>query len=306
MTGALVGAWTLRNRIVYSGEGHNYLTQLTLKHTYVPDQGHINLGVRDLLDRAASGADYYLGVYQRMLGGHIWDHIPEQGGVSQALVAITIVGFLYALLRRRTIAECYTLGYVGIVLLWPWTDLRFAVPLLPFMVYYLALALSLPMLLLARARPVDPRFAAAMVLLPLAAPTGIHTYHGAINDWHAGYHYEIERHGEWVAYGEWRDFHGAALWLRKYAIPGSVVINRSPNLLYLWTGLKSRNYPYSGEWYTVLKDISKERNDYLLYDNFTWTYTTGKYVGPVVRRYKDNFVQLKWINGTVIYQVISP
>jgi hypothetical protein len=299
----LCGGWTLRNRIVYSGQGHSYIGQFFLKQTYDPEAGRISNG--QLLGRMEDNASYYATMYQRMLGGHIWDHIPTRGDVSEALLAISIVGFLYALIRRRTLAEFYLVMYVGIVLLWPWQDLRFAVPVLPFMVYYLANALILPMLLLAKVRPIDPRIAAAVVLLPLIAPTAKHTLNTALVDRKAGYHYEIERLGEWRAYPDWQDFHAAAMWLRQNAVPGSTVINRSPNLLYLWTGLSSRNYPYSHDKAYMIRDITSEHKDYLIYDDFKWTYTTGLYIRPLLLQYPDLFFPLYRIHNTVVYQLLG-
>ncbi|HWE64270.1 MAG TPA: hypothetical protein VHB98_21370, partial [Chloroflexota bacterium] len=302
------GGWTLRNRLAYNGPDRNYLEQFSLKQTYVPDAGKIGIDPGFLLGRIGNAIQYYSGVYLRMLGGHIWDHVPPRDNISQALLVITVLGFVYAFIRRRTVAEFYVAAYVCIVLLWPWTDLRFAVPILPFLVYYLANALLMPMVALARVRPIDPRVAAAMALLPLSAPTGVHTFHTAIHDRRVGYHYEVERLGEWPAYSDWRDFHAAALWLKQHAAPGTTIIDRSPNIFYLWTGLKSRNYPYSFNRAYVMSDIGKERKDYVVDDKFQWTYTTAIYLEPVLEQYKQRFFgpfPVPGAHSTAIYQVIN-
>jgi hypothetical protein len=239
-----------------------------------------------------------------MLGGHVWDHVTFNGRLSPILLLLTCAGFLYALIRMRTVAEPYLFLYVAIVLLWPWQDLRFAVPILPFLFYYLAYAFIAPFTLLARWRPVDPRIAAALVLLPLSAPGALHTIHTAQADHAKGYHYEVERLGEWPAYPDWRDFHAAAEWLKAHAAPGSTVINRSPNLLYLWTGLWSRNYPYSFDRAYMIRDITHEGNDYIIRDRFNWTYTTGLYLDPVLRQYKQLFKQVYAKHGTIVYQYV--
>ncbi len=298
-----VAGWTLRNRVVFSGEGHNYIGQFFLKQAYVPDAGSVSSN--GLLDRMAANIGYYTDQFQRMLGGHIWDHIPVRGNVPEALLLITLLGFGYAAVRQRTVAEFYVVGYVLVVLLWPWQDLRFAVPLMPFLFYYFALAIVAPMRVLANFRPINPRMAAAMVLIPLTFPTGIHTFHTAQTDREAGYHYQIDRLGEWQAYSDWRDFHAAAIWLKANALPGSTVINRSPNIFYLWTGLPSRNYPYTFDTTDVMQDVSAESVDYVLMDDFKWTFTTGLYMKPVVKRFPDRFVPLKEFNSTIIYLVIK-
>jgi hypothetical protein len=297
----IAGGWTLRNRIVYSGQGHNYIGQFFLKQTYVPDAGSVSTA--GLWDRIVSNAEYYRDQYQRMIAGHFWDHIPTSLHVSEVLVGITVIGFLYAVATRRTVAEFYVLGYVFVVLLWPWQDLRFAVPLMPFLFYYVATALILPMRLGMPSNIAGARLAAALVLLPLTVPTGVHTLHIAQHDRSVGYHFQSDKLGEWEGYSDWRDFHAAAVWLQAHAKPGSTVINRSPNILYLWTGLASRNYPYSLDTYSVMKDVSQEKSDYLLYDNFTWTYTTALYVKPVIARFPQRFVPVARFHGTIVYEV---
>jgi hypothetical protein len=239
-----------------------------------------------------------------MLGGHVWDHVPTALNIPHILLAITVLGFCYAFIRHRTVAEFYVTTYVLIVLLWPWQDLRFAVPIMPFLFYYVALAICLPMTMLARLFPINARAATALVLIPLSLPTGVHTLHIAEIDRQAGYHYQLDRLGEWQAYPDWRDFHAAAMWLKSNALPGSTVINRSPNLFYLWTGLASRNYPYTFDRSAVMRDVSSEHLDYVISDDFQWTYTTGLYLRPVIRRYPKRFLPLKVFNKTVVYQVI--
>lgn len=311
-TGALMvvlgGGWTLRNRLVYSGTGHSYIGQFFLKQTYVPDAGRIAIVPTYLLGRTSDNIAYYATVYQRMLGGHIWDHVPLAARVSQLLLIATVLGFLYALVRRRSIAEFYMIGYVAIVLLWPWQDLRFAVPVLPFLVYYLAHSIMLALIPLASWRRLDVRAAAAMVLIPLALPTGIHTLHTAMRDREAGYHYEVERLGEWPAYPDWREFHTAAMWLKAHVPPSSTIIDRSPNILYLWTGLHARNYPYSYNERYVLQDIGHEGNDYVIVDSFAWTYTTQIYLVPVLHTFRDHFLgplPIPGLKHTQVYRVAS-
>jgi hypothetical protein len=303
IVGLIGGGWTLRNHYAYAGQqGHNYIGQFFLKQTYVPSAGSVQLD--QLWSRLGGNIAYYARVYERMVGGHVWDHVTLSGRLSPALLVVTCAGFCYALVRRRTVAEPYVCTYVTIVLLWPWQDLRFAVPILPFLFYYMAHALIAAFNVLARWRPIDPRIAAALVLAVLSAPGTVHTIHTAQADRAKGYHYEVERLGEWPAYPDWRAFHAAAEWLKVHAAPGSTVINRSPNLLYLWTGLWSRNYPYSFDKASMIRDITREGDDYILKDDFAWTYTTGLYLDPVLRQYKQMFKKVYQVHGTVVYQFV--
>ncbi len=298
----VAGGWTLRNRIVYSGEGHSYLSQFMLKQTYVPDAGSVTSN--ELLNRVGDNASYYADQFQRILVGQFWDRVSTAPEVAHTLLAITVVGFVFALWKRRTVAEFYMAAYVLIVLFWPWQDLRFAVPVMPFLFYYVAMAVFAAFSGARRLRTVGPGLLTGLVLIPLTLPTGIHTVHVARDDRVSGYHYQADKLGEWIAYADWQDFHAAALWLRSHAAPGSTVINRSPNIFYLWTGLASRNYPYSYDRWSVMQDVSHEQVDYVLLDDFSWTYTTNLYMRPVIQRYPDRFVLLRRFRGAAVYEVV--
>ncbi len=307
VTGAVLlltaGVWTLRNRVAFSGQGHNYIGQFFLKQAYVPDAGKV--GSSELFTRMGDNLSYYAGEFQHMLLGSGWDGVFILGSISLLLLLICLGGFIYSLAARRTLAEPYMIFYVLIVLLWPWKDLRFAVPVLPFLLYYLAQAVSLLASLPWRLRMIDPRLIAAAVLIPFLGRSGYQTLHTALADRHAGYHYEVGRLGEWRAYADWRDFHAAAIWLEHHAPSGSTVVNRSPNLLYLWTGLASRNYPYSFNVEAMLDDIQSDHRDFVIYDDFDWTYTTKQYLRPVIKRYPSHFRPVARFHGTVVYEVLK-
>ena len=307
LTGAVLvvtaGAWTLRNRVAFSGQGHNYMGQFFLKQAYVPDAGTVSSS--GLFRRMGENLSYYAQEFQHMLLGNGWDGVFILGRISLVLLLVCLGGFVYSLLARRTMAEPYMIFYVLIVLLWPWKDLRFAVPVLPFLLYYLAQAVSLLASLPWRLRMIDPRLIATVLLIPFLGRSGYQTWRTALADHRAGYHYEVGRLGEWRAYADWRDFHAAADWVAQHAPSGSTVINRSPNLLYLWTGLASRNYPYIFNQKAMLHDLGSDHRDFVIYDDFDWTYTTKQYLRPVIKRYPSHFLPLAHFHGTVVYEVVK-
>ena len=111
--GLIGGGWTLRNHYAYAGQqGHNYIGQFFLKQTYVPSAGSVQLD--QLWSRIDGNITYYARVYERIVGGHIWDHVTLGGRLSPALLVVTCAGFLFALARRRTVAEPYLVSYVAL------------------------------------------------------------------------------------------------------------------------------------------------------------------------------------------------
>jgi hypothetical protein len=59
------------------------------------------------------------------------------GVISVVLSLLILVGFIAAARERITLAEIVFPLSVGVIALWPWYPLRFAIPYLPFIVFYL-------------------------------------------------------------------------------------------------------------------------------------------------------------------------
>jgi hypothetical protein len=64
---------------------------------------------------------------------------PGEVAFSLVLTAFFLIGFLASLGRGWTLAELFVPLSLAVTLLWPWWPLRFVVPLLPFIFYYMAI-----------------------------------------------------------------------------------------------------------------------------------------------------------------------
>ena len=53
-----------------------------------------------------------------------------------------------------------------------------------------------------------------------------------------------------------------------------------------------------------MQDVSHEKVDYVLLDDFTWTYTTNLYMRPVIQRYTNRFILLHRFRGASVYKVV--
>lgn len=65
------------------------------------------------------------------------------GGISFFLFFFVVAGLAATFRERATMAEIAVPLTVGVVLLWPWDTLRFVIPLLPFVIFYLLVGLRL-------------------------------------------------------------------------------------------------------------------------------------------------------------------
>lgn len=104
---------------------------LTLPIFYrrMPDSGTEALGMTGTVGLSPD----FMGLGKGAMGSTI-------GGIvfSLAMTLIALTGFVATVRQRWTLAELLVPLSLGVTLLWPWWPLRFVAPLLPFLLYYLA------------------------------------------------------------------------------------------------------------------------------------------------------------------------
>lgn len=117
-----------QNSTLVSG---NVIGGLTLPSLYrsAPESGTEALGMTGTVGLAPD----FMGLGKGAMGS-------ATGGIVFSLVMamIALVGFIATLRRRWTLAELLVPLSLGVTLLWPWWPLRFVVPLLPFLLYSMA------------------------------------------------------------------------------------------------------------------------------------------------------------------------
>jgi 4-amino-4-deoxy-L-arabinose transferase-like glycosyltransferase len=125
--------WSLRD---WKLGQHGYLDEFWLVNPYDPSQGQLT--VADLVHRVNTN-----------LLAYMTDHVPSGlsglTGFSGALLGVTLAalsfgGWVLAVRNRIGPVELFLPLYVGLVLLWPevWSGARFALPLYPLILVYVA------------------------------------------------------------------------------------------------------------------------------------------------------------------------
>jgi hypothetical protein len=168
--------------------------------------------------------------------------------VSIPLFALAVLGFWRAL-RRPTAVEPYVALYGIVCLLWPFAGGRFIVPVVPFLLCYVVLAL----LWLA------PRLSTALglgssVKQPAAILAAV-TLAGALpslaidarQSWYNLRHLRDDPATYYATQADWSSFLRAAAWLREHAEPNAVILSRKDFLMYVYGGRFSVKYRYSTE-----------------------------------------------------------
>jgi hypothetical protein len=154
--------------------------------------------------------------------------------VSVALTLLGVVGFVAACRRGVTVAEPLVVMALGMIVLWPFWTFRFVLPLVPFLLIYLALgAETLGGWLgrLNRSIAPAPYSVARIFLLVLI---GLH----------------VMDHSQYIALaagnpqgGQWKSeaagIHQVLGWIREHPVPPGAVAADNPALVYLYTGRRT-------------------------------------------------------------------
>jgi hypothetical protein len=82
---------------------------------------------------------------------------------------------------------------------------------------------------------------------------------------------------------EWSDYLQAMNWIAENGAPDSVVICRKADLMYVVTGHRALEYPYSQDGMTLKRSAVDNHVAYVIEDAFKWTGTTADYLRPALR-----------------------
>lgn len=185
--GALFGIWTLRNTVLVGVPADNQAPNLKFffGHFVTPPDASL---ATELLTRASINLKGYFGE----TGGSLFYRFPMNLMVSPGsafatvsglisnlnlLIALSILAFVAAgvvidLRSSRTsfVRLMFLMFYTVIILLYPVHDIRFQLPLLPVVLFYIVRSIELVRLSLDKRGKRVPGWAGALVLLTVAAP----------------------------------------------------------------------------------------------------------------------------------------
>jgi len=273
--------WWLRGSLL---GGSEYVSEFWLVDPYQPELGTI--GLEGLLNRTTENLVAY--ITRIIPEGVVGDGLPVAPPLGVGFALLTLVGWLRAVRREIGVAEIFLPLYLGLILLWPpvWSGDRFALPLLPLILFYSGVAL----LWLMGSFPTRLRRGALLVLiLGLAIPAGLHwsdLARGAgvcRESTLAGRPREClhPAQGEYLALAEWS---GANL------PEGVVVTTRKPRFFFLMSGVKALSIPLTSESDEFLDRIQAGGSRYVSLDLLDGV--SGYYVYPVLLEHLGAFCGL--------------
>lgn len=267
-----------------------YLEALTTVDLYSPQAATATLGDiggRLLLNVRLYGLGLSLFLFDRP-----WRQLPLAGlesrfGELDGLFSLLLAGLMALGLwegwRRGWLLLLYTVGMQAVVLVWPYYQQRYVLPLLPFYAFYLFLGLDR---LYRAAAVAAPRLSRAGLTLFLA---GILVFPAAANISTGLYLASLRRAPDIVAYyrgqsEQWATYFAAARWLaaQTAAGPTPTVMARKPYLLYLYFGLPTHGFPATADPAVWRSYLTEHNVQYVIEDAFTWSDVTDRFLRPVL------------------------
>lgn len=233
--GGLALLWSLRG-----GQGAQYVSEFWMVDPYQPDLGRV--GLLGLMARVLDNARLY-----------VFQYVPIgftgfRPGALSALLGILLFGvagrgWVRRLRPRPGVAELFVPVYLGLILLWPavWSGDRFALPLMPLLLFYAGEAL---LDFTATRAPKLRAAAGGLALALLAIP--------ALTSWAAQVREStrctemVRRDGAFACWGpRTYEFVEAAVWSASHLPEGAVVLSRKPRIWYVESGQPSETFPFT-------------------------------------------------------------
>ena len=209
-------------------------------------------------------------------------------GGGLLFAALALVGWIRSLRAGSIFAGLFFALYWAVMVFWPevTSGPRYALPLLPFMLYYAGETFAG---LVAARRGLSPALsrgicaaAVAVVLFP------------ASGSWFGDFRQAREcralaaEYGPWICWGRhYMAYHHALVWSTMYLPPESRVIARKPRLFYLYTGLRSNMFQYPSDRLQFIDHAAATQAGY--YVHVSWDNLSLKYMEPLIVNNPDLF-----------------
>jgi hypothetical protein len=245
--------------------------------------GTATVGLGDLLGRFHQNL--------RIYGLDIWPDtiLPHASSVAKllgplgevflaAMSALLLAGFVLEA-RHGHATESYVLLFFASCVGYLWAQGRLIVPIIPFAIYYFLVAVRA--LLRWAVRGTQWQLAMALVALVLASSALVGDVRHIERNLRYGLGQPVDVY--YARDAEWNNYLRAMRWIDSDAGQAEVVMCRKADLMYILTGHRALEYPYSADRKELMRAVYNNQVAYVIEDAFTWTRTTEQYLQPALR-----------------------
>jgi len=273
----IISAWyfpQFANSMIFAPGG----TGFSVEQAEIEQMGEVSLSTGAVFSRLLSGASYYLGLPMRF------------AGIAGLIVFpfLLYAGYIYASNYYRKEYRhivVYSILFMGIILWWPWRDIRFILPVLVFIFPVVSLFYEH-----IEARLKIRKYFPLIVVL-FVASSGFAT---------------LVLGNSFMPDEGWTEYMDSLEYLS--AQPTGNIIARRCGEAYYYSGKHCTTYPFSGDRTLLLNEIAKYQSRYFIYDSLSWTDATTHYYGWIKEegKYMDICFEKAYASGeTEVYNIVS-
>jgi hypothetical protein len=203
--------------------------------------------------------------------------------IALAVSLLVILGFLLEL-KRGEAAELYVALFFASCVGYIWAQSRLVVPLIPFTVYYLLRSGDAILRVLLRKSASLHKYALALACSVLLLSSLVSTARQIGRNLRYGLGHSVA-----VDYARdpvWGNYLAAMDWIAAHSTSDATVICRKADLMYVLTGRKALEYPYSPDPAQLKLAARDSAVSFVIEDAFLWTPTTVDYLKPALRAWQ--------------------
>lgn len=230
---------------------------------------------------------YALDIWPGMLFPHASSVAGVLGPAGVVFLATTslllLLGFVLEA-RRGQASEWYVVLFFASCVGYLWAQSRLIVPIIPFAVYYSLVAIDFLLGLVLRVRQKIRNPALAAVCLALLLSALVADVRSIQRNMRDGFAQSVDTY--YARDAEWSNYLQAMRWIAADTAEPAVVVCRKADLLYILTGHRALEYPYSADGVELMHSVRDNRVAYVIEDAFTWTRTTKQYLQPALEGWR--------------------
>jgi len=294
------GLWSYRNRTVplkdqfpsNQGESVNYFDEFFSRN--LADDEKIYIGLQDIGERILRNSRYYREIATDLI-------LPYSVALGRGTVLIPLLlvaGFCGCWFKYRTVIEYYVSLYVLAYLLWPsWQGVRFYVPILPFLLYYLFSGI----LLIANGInkglqfpvSIQQRMRAGINILVVILLLGMHLK----MSWQMA-HYLREKS---YLKESTKNFFSSIQWITDNTRPDAIFIADRAPWVYLLSKRRTYGFARVPNSAKILQSMLEKKSDYMILSNVTGY---NRFLDWVFADYPHLFHEVYRKGDSAVYRII--
>lgn len=282
----LVGGWTLYSK----QQGGESSVKTYGSYAFRPDiydpTGKSSIGnTLNQIVKNAQGYAFIFSIPDASLRMEKVNRFTAKGMISLAIMLLAVIGFVGNLVKRPQFAEFYLLVYGGVLLVVNWYDIRYVVPVMPLLFYYVGWTIK---------RMTKPVVVNAVLALLVLASVGVSI---------ASPPAKRLRSPEYQGFA--KDFHDASIWIRNNAQKNDIVMSSAATMAWFWTRMDVKGIPLIKDPETMWQHIQANKTSMVIYYPNEFSGVDDKYLKPALVAHDAEIEKVKQFGKVIVYRLSS-